>query len=87
MYNKNRNTYIYFFTLPYLLCVIINELVVGSTTNSPCLRQTVILTALSSHCVEESPTNSTPSHLSQWLREGKKERGLGAEETSKEEHP
>ncbi len=60
------------FSRPYFLCVIINELVVGSTTNSPYLRQTLVVTAPSSHCVEESPTNSTPSHLSQWLRAGKR---------------
>lgn len=62
----------FFFPAPYFLCVIINELVVGSTTNSPYLRQTLVVTALSSHCVEESPTSSTPSHLSPWLKAGKR---------------
>lgn len=59
------------FSQPYFLCAIINELGVGSTTNSPYLRQTLGVTALSSHCFEESSTNSTPTHLSWWLRAGK----------------
>lgn len=78
MYNNNNEkerkkkpTATHIFSRPYFFCVIINELVVGSTTNSPYLRQTLVVTALSSHRVEESPTNSTPSHLSQQLREGK----------------
>lgn len=80
------------FSRPYFLCVIINELVEGSTTNNPYLRQTLVVTALSSHCVEESPTNSTPSYLSQRWRarrekENKKRTGWEAEETSKEEPP
>lgn len=74
MYNekKNKKTATHIFSRPYFLCAIINELVVGSTTNSPYLRQTLVVTALSSHCAEESPTNSTPSHLSQWLGAGKR---------------
>lgn len=71
MMEKNK-TATHIFSRPYFLCVIINELVVGSTTNSPYLRQTLVVTALSSHCVEESPTSSTPSHLSQWLRAGRR---------------
>lgn len=58
----------------YFLYIIINELVEGSTTNNPYLRQTLVVTALSSHCVEESPTSSTPFYLSQWWRAGKKQR-------------
>lgn len=42
--------------------------------------------ALSSHCVEESPTNSTPSHLSKWLGAGKSA-GWEVEETSKKSIP
>lgn len=76
MYNEKnktkKNSNRHFFPGPYFLCVIINELEVGSTTNSPYLGQTLVVTALSSHRVEESPTNSTPSHLSQWLRAGKR---------------
>lgn len=71
-----------FLSQPYFLCVIINELVVGSTTNSPYLRQTLVVMVLSSHCAEESPTKGTPSHLSHGLLKQE-----DAEETSKEEHP
>lgn len=76
-YVKRQNSNTFFFPRPYILCLIIKELVVGRTANSPYLTQTLVVTALSSHCVEESPTNSTPSHLSQWLRAGKKEHKLG----------
>lgn len=85
MYNdKTTPTH---FSRPYFSCVIINELVMGSTTNSPYLGQTLTLMALSSHCVEESPTSITPSHLSQWFRAAKRARAWEAEETSKEELP
>lgn len=51
------------FPKPHFLCVIImNE--VGRTANTPYLKQTLVVTALSSHCAEESPTNRTPSYLS-----------------------
>lgn len=62
----------------FLCVIIINE--VGRTTNSPYLKQTLVVTALSSHCAEESPTNRTPSHLS--LRPCR----LGGSGSIKEEH-
>lgn len=83
MYNETEKIAAHIFSRAYFLCVIINELVVGSTTNSPYLRQTLVETALSSHCVEESPANNTPSHLSLWQE---KSTSWAAEETSKEEH-
>lgn len=62
------------------LCVIIIINEVGRTRNSPYLKQTLVVTALSSHCAEESPTNRTPSHLS--LRPCR----LGGSGSIKEEH-
>lgn len=62
----------------FLRVIIMNE--VGRTANTPYLKQTLVVTVLSSHCAEESPTNRTPSYLS--LRPCR----LGVSGSIKEEH-